>query len=88
MFEMRRAARHSLAPSAQLRIHTMSNLWAIMSYHHQAEAVDGRAERSAIDGGGVKGVVALALLKKLTAALGSPVGDYFDYAAGTSAGML
>lgn len=42
----------------------------------------------AIDGGGVKGVVALALLKKLTAALGSPVGDYFDYAAGTSAGML
>lgn len=40
----------------------------------------------AIDGGGIKGIVALVLLKRLTAALGSTVDQYFEYAAGTSAG--
>lgn len=40
----------------------------------------------AIDGGGIKGIVALVLLKKLTAALGSNTDEYFHYSAGTSAG--
>lgn len=40
----------------------------------------------AIDGGGIKGIVALVLLKKLTAALGSKTDEYFHYSAGTSAG--
>lgn len=42
----------------------------------------------AIDGGGIKGIVALVLLKRLTAALGLRVDQYFEYAAGTSAGEL
>lgn len=40
----------------------------------------------AIDGGGIKGIVALVLLQRLAAALGSKVDQYFDYVAGTSAG--
>ena len=40
----------------------------------------------AIDGGGIKGIVALVLLRRLAAALGSDVDQYFEYVAGTSAG--
>lgn len=40
----------------------------------------------AVDGGGIKGIVALVLLKRLAAALGSDVDQYFEYVAGTSAG--
>lgn len=45
---------------------------------------------AAIDGGGVRGVVALVLLKRLQAALGThqPISDYFDYFIGTSAGRV
>jgi hypothetical protein len=44
---------------------------------------------AAIDGGGVRGVVALVLLQRLQSALdtGHPLRDYFDYFIGTSAGM-
>jgi hypothetical protein len=44
----------------------------------------------AIDGGGVRGIIALILLKRLQDALdsGHPLRDYFDYFAGTSAGMF
>lgn len=40
----------------------------------------------AVDGGGIKGIVALVLLKRLATALGSRVDQYFEYVAGTSAG--
>ncbi|KAK5291044.1 hypothetical protein LTR99_010960 [Exophiala xenobiotica] len=45
---------------------------------------------AAIDGGGVRGVVALVLLKRLQAALdtGQPVWEYFDSFIGTSVGGL
>jgi predicted patatin/cPLA2 family phospholipase len=41
-----------------------------------------------IDGGGIRGIVALVLLKRLQTALGSDVRDYFEYIAGTSAGAM
>ena len=43
---------------------------------------------AAIDGGGVRGVVALVLLKRLQAALdtGQPIWEYFDSFIGTSVG--
>ncbi|KAK5221547.1 hypothetical protein LTR47_010886 [Exophiala xenobiotica] len=45
---------------------------------------------AAIDGGGVRGVVALVLLKRLQAALdtGHPIWEYFDSFIGTSVGGL
>ncbi|KAK5189220.1 hypothetical protein LTR72_011476 [Exophiala xenobiotica] len=45
---------------------------------------------AAIDGGGVRGVVALVLLKRLQAALdtGQPIWEYFDSFIGTSVGGL
>ncbi|KIW24829.1 uncharacterized protein PV07_10519 [Cladophialophora immunda] len=45
---------------------------------------------AAIDGGGVRGLVALVLLKRLQAALdtGHHIREYFDYFIGTSAGGL
>jgi hypothetical protein len=45
---------------------------------------------AAIDGGGVRGIIALVLLKRLQAALdsGHHLRDYFDYFAGTSAGTF
>jgi predicted patatin/cPLA2 family phospholipase len=42
----------------------------------------------AIDGGGIRGIVALILLKRLQSALGSDVRDYFEYIAGTSVGAM
>ena len=45
---------------------------------------------AAIDGGGVRGLVALVLLKRLQTTLdtGHPVREYFDYFIGTSVGQL
>jgi calcium-independent phospholipase A2-gamma len=45
---------------------------------------------AAIDGGGVRGLVALVLLKRLQAALGGgdPIREYFDYFIGTSVGQM
>jgi patatin-like phospholipase/acyl hydrolase len=37
---------------------------------------------------GIREIVALVLLKRLQTALGSDVGDYFEYIAGTSAGTI
>jgi len=44
---------------------------------------------AAIDGGGVRGLVALVLLKRLQVALdtGHHIREFFDYFIGTSAGM-
>jgi len=45
---------------------------------------------AAVDGGGVRGIIALVLLKRLQDTLdsGHPLRDYFDYFAGTSAGRF
>ena len=43
-----------------------------------------------LDGGGVRGIVELVVLKRIEDAIGLslPIGDFFDYIAGTSAGKL
>lgn len=42
----------------------------------------------AIDGGGLRGVVAAAFLTEMEERLGQPAGDFFDLIAGTSTGAL
>lgn len=42
----------------------------------------------AIDGGGIRGVLSLQILKRIESIVGKPLGDYFDYVAGTSTGAI
>jgi hypothetical protein len=42
----------------------------------------------ALDGGGIRGVLTLSILKSLEAQLGTKLCDYFDYIAGTSTGAI
>lgn len=41
-----------------------------------------------IDGGGIRGVFAVAILESLEAEFGRPIGQYFDVIAGTSTGSI
>jgi len=41
-----------------------------------------------IDGGGIRGIFAVAILEALEKKLGHPIGDYFDVIAGTSTGAI
>ena len=42
----------------------------------------------ALDGGGIRGVMTLGILKSIEEKVGSPLCDYFDYIAGTSTGAI
>ena len=42
----------------------------------------------ALDGGGMRGVITLRVLRRLEKLLGQPLGEYFDYVAGTSTGAI
>jgi hypothetical protein len=42
----------------------------------------------ALDGGGIRGVLTLSILKAIEARVGTPLCDYFDYIAGTSTGAI
>ena len=42
----------------------------------------------ALDGGGIRGVLTLAILAAIEKQLGQRLGDYFDYIAGTSTGAI
>jgi hypothetical protein len=42
----------------------------------------------ALDGGGIRGVLTLSILKAIEAQVGQPLCDYFDYIAGTSTGAI
>src|SRR4051794_41031513 len=42
----------------------------------------------ALDGGGIRGVMTLGILKSIEEKVGRPLCDYFDYIAGTSTGAI
>jgi patatin-like phospholipase/acyl hydrolase len=42
----------------------------------------------ALDGGGIRGVLTLSILKEIERQLGKPLWEYFDYIAGTSTGAI
>ncbi|HJZ73859.1 MAG TPA: patatin-like phospholipase family protein [Vicinamibacterales bacterium] len=42
----------------------------------------------ALDGGGIRGVMTLGILKRIEEAVGQPLWQYFDYIAGTSTGAI
>ena len=42
----------------------------------------------ALDGGGIRGVLTLSILKEIERQVGKPLGEYFDYIAGTSTGAI
>ncbi len=42
----------------------------------------------ALDGGGVRGLISLGILKRIEAELGSPLSNHFDLIGGTSTGAL
>jgi hypothetical protein len=42
----------------------------------------------ALDGGGIRGVLTLAILKEIETQVGQPLWQYFDYIAGTSTGAI
>ena len=42
----------------------------------------------ALDGGGIRGVLTLTILKEIERQVGKPLGEYFDYIAGTSTGAI
>ena len=42
----------------------------------------------ALDGGGIRGVLTLSILKKIEAVVGRPLCEFFDYIAGTSTGAI
>jgi hypothetical protein len=42
----------------------------------------------ALDGGGIRGLITLGMLEKLESQVGKPLGDWFDYIAGTSTGAI
>lgn len=41
-----------------------------------------------LDGGGMRGIITLTVIKKLEGIIGQPLVDFFDYVAGTSTGGL
>jgi len=42
----------------------------------------------ALDGGGIRGLITLGILKRIEALVGKPLCNYFDYIAGTSTGAI
>jgi hypothetical protein len=42
----------------------------------------------ALDGGGIRGVLSLGILAAMEKTVGKPLGEYFDYIAGTSTGAI
>ena len=47
-----------------------------------------RKKLLALDGGGIRGVLSLGVLRAIEKELGQPLGEYFDYIAGTSTGAI
>jgi hypothetical protein len=64
---------------------TNPELWGPLARRYQPRAP---RKMLALDGGGIRGVLTLSILKRLEAQLGTRLCDYFDYIAGTSTGAI
>jgi hypothetical protein len=64
---------------------TKPELWGPLAARY---ATPGPRKLLALDGGGIRGVLTLSILKSIEAQLGQPLWKYFDYIAGTSTGAI
>ena len=64
---------------------TKPELWGPLSARY---ATPGPRKMLALDGGGIRGVLTLSILKAIEAQLQQPLWKYFDYIAGTSTGAI
>jgi predicted acylesterase/phospholipase RssA len=53
-----------------------------------AKTPGGKKKLLALDGGGIRGALTLEILAKIEQIVGQPLGEYFDYIAGTSTGAI
>lgn len=64
---------------------TKPELWGPLAARY---ATPGPRKMLALDGGGIRGVLTLAILKNIERQLKQPLWKYFDYIAGTSTGAI
>jgi len=64
---------------------TNPRLWGPLA---QRYSTPGPRKMLALDGGGIRGVLTLSILKEIERQVGKPLGEYFDYIAGTSTGAI
>jgi uncharacterized protein len=64
---------------------TDPQLWGPLADRYRTR---GPRKMLALDGGGIRGVLTLAMLKEIERQVGQPLGEYFDYIAGTSTGAI
>ena len=64
---------------------TNPRLWGPLAERYKTP---GPRKMLALDGGGIRGVLTLAMLKEIERQVGKPLGEYFDYIAGTSTGAI
>lgn len=64
---------------------TKPELWGPLASRY---AVQGARKMLALDGGGIRGVLTLSILKAIETQLKQPLWQYFDYVAGTSTGAI
>ncbi|MGH9222036.1 MAG: patatin-like phospholipase family protein, partial [Vicinamibacterales bacterium] len=64
---------------------TKPELWGPLATRY---ATPGPRKMLALDGGGIRGVLTLSILKTIETQLKQPLWKYFDYIAGTSTGAI
>jgi hypothetical protein len=64
---------------------TNPELWGPLAARYQTPAP---RKMLALDGGGIRGVLTLSILKAIEQKVGAPLHEYFDYIAGTSTGAI
>jgi uncharacterized protein len=64
---------------------TDPQLWGPLAHRY---GTPGPRKLLALDGGGIRGVMTLSILKELESQIGRPLHEYFDYIAGTSTGAI
>jgi uncharacterized protein len=64
---------------------THPELWGPLAGRYRTTV---RRKMLALDGGGIRGILTLSMLKAIEAQVGQKLCDYFDYIAGTSTGAI